>query len=71
MTLPFDFTALGWSKSLPPAFFVLTSSGRFYIGASQNLACCSIMADFFTIQIYSISANSTFPNITVLLNSFG
>ena len=25
MTLPFEFTALVWSKSLPPAFFVLTS----------------------------------------------
>ena len=64
MILPFEFTIPGWSKSLPPVFFVLTSSGRFDIGKSQNLASCSTTA-VFTIQIYLISVNSNLPNITV------
>ena len=55
------FTALGLFKSLLPAFFVLTSSGRFEIGTSQNLASCSTMADFY----------NTNTSITVLLNSLG
>ena len=63
-TLPLEFTALGWSKSLSPVFFVFTSSGHFDIGTSQNLASCSTTADF-TIQIYIISVNSNLRNITV------
>ena len=37
-TLPLELTALWWWKSLPHAFFVLTKSGRFNIGAPQKTA---------------------------------
>ena len=52
MTLPFEFTALGWSKSLPPVFCVLTSSGRLDIETSQNLASCSTTADFYNTNLF-------------------
>ena len=51
-TLPLEFTALGWSKSLSPVFFVFTSSGHFDIGTSQNLASCSTTADFYNTNLY-------------------
>ena len=49
MTLPFEFTTLGWSKSLSPAFFALTNSGGGggVFGTSQNLYSCSTTADFY------------------------
>ena len=52
MTLPFEFTALEWSKSLPPDFFVLTSSERFDIGTFPNLASCSTAADFYNTNLF-------------------
>ena len=68
MALPFEFIALGWSKSLPPAYFVLTSLGRFHTRTSQSLAICSTMVDFYNKNLFDFG---NFPNITVLLNSLG
>ena len=64
MNLTFEFTALGWFKSLPTVFFLLISSRRFDIGTSQNLASC-LKRRIFTIHIYSISVNSNLLSITV------
>ena len=52
MTLPFKLTTLGWSKSLPSVFFVLTSSGSFNIGTFQYLASCSTTADFYNTNLF-------------------
>ena len=52
ITLLFEFTALGCSKSLPRAFFVLTISGRFYIGTSQKKASCSTKAEFYNTNLF-------------------
>ena len=50
-----ESTALGWSKSLPPVFFVLTSSGRFGIGTSKNLASCSTTADLYNTNLFDLA----------------
>ena len=66
-TLSLDFTPLGWSKSLPPIFFVITNSvcvsehgyirTWLHVGVQQwrNV----------TIQVYSKSNVQFLPNTTV------
>ena len=53
MTLPFELTALGWSKSLPAVLYLLISSGRFDIGCLRTWLVVQ-QRRIFTIQIYSI-----------------
>ena len=53
-TLPLELTALGWSKSLPPAFLILTNSGRCDIGTSLNMAKCPAAAGLYNTSLFEI-----------------
>ena len=62
-TMPLKLTAFLWSKSLPPAFFVI---GEFDIGTHQNMARCPTTAELYNTCLLEIESTIE-SNLTYLL----